>query len=360
MIDVAKLELKYVQRFEDRHGRVRHYYRRPGFPRATLPGEVGSAEFMAAYADASVKDGEGVARTRTKPKTINALIVAYYLSNGFKKKLSAGTQHAYRGQIEKFRKAHGEKSALMIQPIHFNAIFEDLAADAPAQTANLRKRLRAVFQVAVRLGWRHDNPVRETDKIDYETIGHIPWSEDDIVQFREFWGEGSKPAIALTVFLTTGVRRSDAHTIGRQHVRNGKVSVTQAKGGARLVIPAHPDLLALVESLPPGQMTFILTQYGKPYSRAGLTNWFSECARKAGLEDRTPHGLRKAVGRRLAEAGCSEKQIASVLGHTDPNTAKIYTKDADQARLASDAMGKMSANEERLASTPFDNRASGT
>ena len=28
------------------------------------------------------------------------------------------------------------------------------------------------------------------------------------------------------------------------------------------------------------------------------------------------HGLRKAAARRLAEAGCTEKQIAAITGHT--------------------------------------------
>jgi hypothetical protein len=33
----------------DRHGHVRHYFRRPGGKRLALPGLPGSNEFMAAY-----------------------------------------------------------------------------------------------------------------------------------------------------------------------------------------------------------------------------------------------------------------------------------------------------------------------
>lgn len=358
MIDMAKLELRYVQRYRDRHGRLRHYYRRPGVKRTPLPGEVGSAEFMAAYADAAgLKVEGGAGQGRSRPQTINALIAAYYASAAFKKKLQPGTQHAYRLQLDKFREAHGDKSAIRIEPRHLNAIFEKLAGEAPAQTSNLRKRLNAVFRLAVRMGWRSDNPVRETDKIAYDVEGHTPWTEDDIAQFRKYWGEGSKPVRALTVLLTTGCRRSDAHVMGRQHVKDGNVRVKQAKGGAWVIIPAHKDLIALVDDMPADQMTFILTEYGKPFTRGGFTNWFGERATLAGLDGLTPHGLRKAVGRRLAEAGCSEKQIAAVLGHTDPNTAKIYTKDADQARLASDAMGKIGVKRERAVSNVLDNLA---
>lgn len=358
MTDMAKLELKYVKRFRDRHGSLRHYYRRPGYKATPLPGEVGSVEFMAAYAEAAGQKTEGGAGQRqTKVHTIRALRVAFYTSPGFKK-LAARTQHSYRLMIDKALAKHDDKSALSIQPKHINAILAEVS-DTPAQASNLRKRLLAMFRVAVAKGWRNDNPVRESERVDYKAGGHIPWSEEDIVQFREFWGEGTKPVQALTVLLTTGVRRSDGHTLGRQHVRDGLVKVRQAKGGAWITIPAHVDLLALADTMPAGQITFILTEYGKPYTEGGFTNWFGECARKAGLENRTPHGLRKAVGRRLAEAGCSEKQIAAVLGHTDPNTAKIYTKDADQIRLASDAMGKIGVKVEQPVSTRLDNLAKG-
>jgi enterobacteria phage integrase len=50
-----------------------------------------------------------------------------------------------------------------------------------------------------------------------------------------------------------------------------------------------------------------------------------------------PHGLRKATGRRLAEASASAKMIMSVLGHTTLE-AERYTEDADQAGFAVDAV----------------------
>jgi len=340
MNSMAKIDLPYVQAYSDRHGKRRHYYRRPGLKRIPLPGQPGTKAFMAAYAEASDTEGEGAGSGLTKPNTINALVVAYYQSPGFRKALSEKTQNDYRLQLDAFREKHGDKSFQTIQPKHLDAIFESMM-DTPAQASNLRKRLLKVFGLAIRKGWRNDNPVRETERIKYTTKGFTPWTEDDIAQFRKFWGEGSKPVQALRLFLTTGVRRSDARLFGRQHVRDGVVRVRQVKGGEWLVIPAHPDLLALIEEMPEGQMTLLLTEYGAPFSAAGLTGWFAERARKAGLDGLTPHGLRKAVGRRLAEAGCSEMQIAAVLGHKDPSTAKVYTKDASQIRLAADAMGRL-------------------
>jgi len=63
---------------------------------------------------------------------------------------------------------------------------------------------------------------------------------------------------------------------------------------------------------------------------------------EAGLPlDCKPHGLRKAAGRLLAEAGATAKMIISILGHTTLAEAERYTEEADQAGLAEDAVIKL-------------------
>ncbi len=49
---MVSLRLKYVVEDVDRHGNVRVYFRRPGFPKVRLRGLPGSEEFQAAYAQA--------------------------------------------------------------------------------------------------------------------------------------------------------------------------------------------------------------------------------------------------------------------------------------------------------------------
>ena len=110
----------------------------------------------------------------------------------------------------------------------------------------------------------------------------------------------------------------------------------------RLAIPLHPVLKAAIAAEPKTNMTFLVTAYGKPRSAAGFTAWFSERAAAAGLPaGSTPHGLRKAAARRLAEAGCSTHQIAAITGHQSLEEVEHYTKSADQARLAESAMATL-------------------
>lgn len=88
-------------------------------------------------------------------------------------------------------------------------------------------------------------------------------------------------------------------------------------------------------------MTFLTTQYGKPFTAAGFSQWFRDKATEAGIRNRTPHGLRKAAGRRLAEANCTPHEIAAILGHKSLSEVTRYTESADQKRLAEAAIRKL-------------------
>jgi integrase len=130
--------------------------------------------------------------------------------------------------------------------------------------------------------------------------------------------------------------------MGRQHIRNGAVEVTQQKTGTMLAVPIHPDLQVALASMPSNYLTFLTTSLGKPFTAAGFTNWFREACNAAGLPKGTSaHGLRKAAARRLAEAGCSANVIASITGHKSLNEIERYTKAADQVRMARDGMATL-------------------
>lgn len=346
MKQMAKIELAHVQAFTDRHGRRRHYYRRKGQKRLALPGEPGSAEFMAAYAEAKAADlatpkamKKAADAARIQPRSISALIIVYYRSQDFLD-LKPSTQSNYRNILDRFRGKHGNKAASTLETHHLEAIFQSMAG-LPGATKNLRKRLNTVFGLAVRLGWRKDNPVRETKAPKGKKGGFPPWSEEQITTYRNHWKSGTRERLAMELLLNLGQRRSDTHLMGRQHmVGANKIRVVQEKGGAPLIIRIHPDLQREID-LHPKAMTFVTTAYGAPFSANGFTQWFVEQAVLAGIEKRTPHGLRKAAGRRLAEAGCTAHQIMSILGHKSLSEAQKYTADARQEVLADEAMDRL-------------------
>lgn len=352
---MAKIELPYVQAFRDRHGRTRHYFRRRGFARTALPGTPGSAEFMAAYAEQIERTGDPLAAARlagmarVQPRSINALIIEYYRSAEFRE-LRDSTRRAYRGQLERFRTAHGAKGATSLQSHHLEAIFLGMA-DRPEAAVNLRKRLRRVFRLAVRLGWRQDNPVTETEVARKRDRGIKGWSDDQLAAFEARWPAGSRERLAFALCLYTGQRRSDVIRMGPQHVAGGRISVVQQKTDHRLRIRLHPRLAAEIAlhaaEAGTAHLAFLTTQAGAPFTVEGFGNWFRDACAEAGLKGKSPHGLRKSAGRRLAEAGCTEKEIAAILGHASLGEVARYTKEANQEGLADRAMDKVEEAETR-------------
>ena len=328
---------KYCQGFEDRHGKVRWYYRRPGFPRVALPGLPWTPEFMAAYEKAANGEKVEVGKTLTVQGSISALVVSFYKTSDFKG-LSDSTKATYRGIIERFRADHGHRLVKEMQRDHVQKIVAK-KSDTPAAANNMLRMIHLLMRHAVESGWRRDDPTQGVRKVRNKTAGFLTWEEEHIAAFEAHHRPGTRAHLALCLLLYTGQRRSDVVRMGRQHVRKDILAVTQQKTGQDVHIPLHPDLKALLDRLPLTNMTFLMTAHGKPFVPAGFTNWFHDMVKEAGLPaGLSPHGLRKATCRRLAEAGCSAHEIMAISGHRSLAEVNRYTVAASRKNLAARAM----------------------
>ena len=121
----------------------------------------------------------------------------------------------------------------------------------------------------------------------------------------------------------------DVIRMGRQHIYDNVLALgggnTEGGEEAHLEIPVHPKLRAIIDATPMvGVKTFMVTHFGKPYTAPGFGNWFRDLCDKAGCPDVSPHGLRKATARRLAEIGCTEHEIASVTATRPEGGGAVY------------------------------------
>jgi integrase len=160
-----------------------------------------------------------------------------------------------------------------------------------------------------------------------------------IETFERYWPIGTRKRLAFALLLYSFQRRGDVIRLGRQHVAQGCLTIVQHKTKAKLTIPVHPDLQRIIDATPSGNLTFLCTSHGQPFTDAGFGNWFRDACTAAGLPKRcAAHGLRKAACRRGAEAGWTVHQIASWSGHKTLKEVERYTRAADQKRLAESAM----------------------
>jgi integrase/recombinase XerD len=145
--------------------------------------------------------------------------------------------------------------------------------------------------------------------------------------------------------IYTGGRREDAVRLGPQHVRNRRIRFRQAKNEHRtpidIDIPLHPELEATIAAVPSGHLTFLVTEFGRPFTPAGFGNWFRDQCDQANLHHCSAHGLRKATAAALAEAGATAHEIAAVTGHTSLEEIERYTRAARKKRLADSAMARL-------------------
>lgn len=335
---MTSFRLPYVQEFRDRHGTIRRYVRKPGLKRTAIKGCPGTEEFRLSYeaALAGIESRPNVGEARTRPGTINAAIVAYYNSNAFQSGLKRGTQGMRRAILERFRETNGEKRIATL-PTKF--IVGTLARMKPFAAKNWLKTLRGFLKFAVADEMCAFDPTQGIKLASIKSDGIHTWTEEEIEQFEAEHAIGTRPRLALALLLHTAQRRSDVIRMGRQHVRDGTISVRQDKTGTRLEIPVHPTLKRVLAKTPVSHLTFLTTDKGEPYTAAGFGNAFRDWCNEAGLPRRcSAHGLRKAACRRLAEAGCTTNQIAAVSGHKSLSEVQRYTKAAEQAHLAREAM----------------------
>ncbi len=334
----------------DRHGVRRWRYRIKGFS-AELGTDYGSPEFIARYETAQKHQRleGGVGKDRTRSGSINALVVAFYASPGFRN-LSASTRRTYSGIIDRFRQVHGDKRVAHLQRRHVLEIMAD-KADTPVAANSLLKMLRRLMNHAIVLEMRPDNPTAGVKQYTIESGGFHTWTEDEISRFYEVHALGSTAHLAMTLMLYTGAARSDAVTLGWGSVKDGRISYrrikTRRKSDVVVNIPVHADLVAALEMLPSDAFTFLQTREGKSRSSDGLGNKMRLWCDAASLSECTSHGLRKACARRLAEAGATPHEIAAVTGHATLKEVERYTRDAQRSGLADSGFEKLAARSKR-------------
>jgi integrase len=346
---MTRIRLDYVHRFRDRHGKPRFYFRRHG-RRTPLPGPPGSTEFMAAYsaALATTPRATDIGAARTIAGSINAMVVGYLGSAAFAQ-LAPASQRQYRRIFEELRRQHGDRSIATIERRHVAAIVDAKAAATPAAARDLLRCLRLLVQHAIKLGIRQDDPTAGVRVKLPKTGGFRTWTEEDIAAFEAAYPIGTKPRLALALLLGTALRCADVVKVGRGHVRSGTVHITAQKTGTALQIPVTTALAEAINTMAPTDaMVFLVNEHSRAFTPKAFGKWFTRQCERIGLKGLSPHGLRKAACRRLAEAGCSANEIAAISGHASLREVERYTRAADQARMARNALAR-TESQHRLA-----------
>jgi integrase len=173
------------------------------------------------------------------------------------------------------------------------------------------------------------------------TKGFPEWAYEEVLQYEQHWPIGTRQRVMLDVYLYTGLRRGDAAVVGKQHIRNGVISLQTEKTGEWVHIPLLDVLKRTLDAGPTGDLAFICSTQGRPYVKEALGTVFKEACVAAGIRNKSAHGLRKAAATRAAENGASTHELMAIFGWVDIKEAELYTRAANRKRLAAQAMRKL-------------------
>lgn len=333
----------------DRHGKRRYRFRKTGCQTVWFTTPPTEAE-VAPLRNCS----SAIGAERHAHGTVNCLLARFLASPAFlsgkgqartaeaRRILGAFAAKVGKDRVENFRFDHIE--ALLMQAAQPGLSAKKRKTGGPHAARNLRRELVPLFNYAVKLGLIRSNPVLLADAPAAPRGGFHTWTEDEIAIYRAHHRLGTQARLALEILLWTVARKGDASTFGPRHVRDGKVRFTAAKTEKQAVLPLAPQLREAIDAMAVvGTETYLVTAYGKPFSKAGLGNKIREWCTAAGLPHCTAHGLRKATTRRGAEQGAGNQGLKALGQWSSDSQVAVYTREAEQARLAEDALNPVIA-----------------
>jgi integrase len=328
-----KIRLPYLQSYRS-DGRLYFYVRRKGRPRVRLTARFGTDAFMAEY-QAALDSEPSAPQPRHGAGSLGAVIAAFYGSADFAN-LKPNSQRLYRIALDSIAEKHGHRPARTMPPEAATKIIESIGATRPG-LANLTKK---VMHRVMKHAKIKPNPF--ADITSYKQGTHHTWTEAELAAFEKRWPSGTRERLAYALLLHTGQRGGDVVRMRRQDISNNAIHVVQEKTNVELWIPIAPELHAAMKATPVKGMHLIGDVNGQPITRRTLTHLMKRAAAETGLPPRCiPHGLRKAILRRLAESGGTAKELQSISGHATLTEIERYTKAADQKRLSAAAIAKL-------------------
>jgi integrase len=351
----AMVTVKYPYVYEDvdRHGNVRLYFwRGKGQPKVRLREVLGTEAFAALYDELVRPSDPGTHNADASVPIFGTwrwLCVEYFRWLA-RQHLDPGTKTTRRRILESTfdEPLHpGAKQRFAEFPLaRFSGealcVLRDRKAHMPEAANGRVKAIRAVFAWALKEKHIATNPARDVPRIKNASTGYHSWTPEEIERFEQAHPVGSKPRLALALLVCTGVRRSDVVRLGKQHARDGWLRFKQHKNRnlhpLEVEIPILPELQRVIDASPTGDLTFLVTAYGRPFTAAGFGIRFREWCNKAGLPHCTAHGLRKAGAALAAENGATELQLMAIFGWRTSKEAERYTKAARRKKMAGDAM----------------------
>lgn len=304
-----------------------YYYAWRGGPR--IEAQFGTPAFHQAYVAAHDE-----LKNRPKPtNTLNGVFRAFEQSSDYTR-LAPRTRKDYGKHLAFIEAEFGDLPIAALADPRTRGEFlawRDRIAGRSERTADYRFAILArILAWALDRGLVTANPCKRPGRLYQSGRVESVWKEGDEAAFY-----AHAPAhlhLAMTLALWTGQRQGDLIVLPWNAYDGKDIRLIQGKTKSkvknrkpkRIVIPVGAPLKRILDTLKashenarkPLPATILLTERGRSWTSDGFrASWRKACA-KAGIAGLTFHDLRGTVVTRLAIAGASVPQIATITGHS--------------------------------------------
>lgn len=291
-------------------GEVRTYwYAWKGGPR--LDGEPGTAEFMASYEAA-------VSKRREPPRGVLLSVMQGYQASAEFRELAPRTRADYVKQIRKIEAEFGNFPLSALSDRRARGAFmkwrDRLAERSRRQADYAWTVLARILSWALNRGLVPVNPCEKGGRLYRGTRAAHVWTDVDEAAFLR--NAPGHLHLALILALWTGQRQGDLLRLAWNAYDGERIRLQQSKTGERVTIPVGTPLKTALDQATRHSATILTTSAGRPWTPDGFRASWRKACEAAGIEGVTFNDLRGTAVTRLARAGATEAEIATLTGHS--------------------------------------------
>ena len=291
-------------------------------------------------------------------KTVNELCDLY--ESEYLPARRATTQEDYRSLIRLYvRPRFGKLKLAVIRHAEIASLHREIAKRAPYRGNRLVAVLSTMMSLAIKEGWREDNPTRGIERAHEEKRERF-LSPAEIVRLADALAKHTEKisANAIRLLMLTGARRGEVlsatwdqfdlaagiWTKPSAHTKQNKVHRVPLSAPAReLIANMKRETVEGCSYVFPSAKTSTPGKGETPPTYGPLTEikrtWASVCA-TAGVTNVRLHDLRHSFASVLASSGLSLHIVGALLGHTQPRTTARYAHLYDDVlRTATERVG---------------------
>lgn len=292
---------------------------------------------------------------RTEPPqhhkgTLQEVFNAYQRSPAFLDK-SEATRQGYTRRLPAIEAEFGDMPIRALTDARVRGEFLDwrdkLAANSPREADYHLAILALMLAWGVDRGRLPANPAAKPGRVyQPDRADHI-WTDADVTAFLA--KAGPQLRLPFLLALWTGQRRNDVLRMAWGAYDGTTIRLSQSKGKRRVVIPVAADLRTVLDATKRRATVICVTSRGTRWTGDGFSASFRKACEAAGIEGLTFHDLRGTAVTRLALAGCTEAEIATITGHSLKTVGMMLDRHylSRDAGLAESAIAKLEKHRSR-------------